>query len=84
MHEPFDDKKEAVDLSEICFGFDRQTDERSLAAFLRCFVSSGMLQTLVPRLADQEITDTVDFLTGLMQRHLSDAEYHRLFLAGQG
>jgi len=65
----------------ISFGFDRSTDERSLALFLSCFADQQLLDTLLPRLADQEILQVVDFITELMQKHLSEKEYHKLFLS---
>lgn len=65
----------------ICFGLDRPTDETSLMAFIEHFARPNLLATLIPRLSDNEITATLDFLTDLMQKHLSDKEYHRLFLA---
>jgi len=65
----------------ISFGFDRSTDERSLALFLSCFADQQLLDTLLPRLADEEILQVVDFITGLMQKHLSEEEYHKLFLS---
>ncbi|HEB50093.1 MAG TPA: hypothetical protein ENI89_05740 [Desulfobulbus sp.] len=68
---------------EICFGLDRATDERSLAAFLRLFSSSRLCDRLIPRLSDEEILDLVDRLTGLMRRHLAEDEYHRLFLGDE-
>ncbi len=68
---------------EICFGLDRATDERSLAAFLRIFSDSRLCDHLIPRLSDEEITGLVDHLTGLMRRHLREDEYHRLFLGDE-
>ena len=65
----------------ICFGLDRPTDEVSLIAFIERFARPELLATLVPRLGDDEIIATLDFLTNLMQKHLNDPEYHRLFLA---
>ena len=65
----------------ISFGFDRSTDEKSLALFLSCFADQQLLDTLLPRLADEEILQVVDFITGLMQKHLSEEEYHKLFLS---
>jgi hypothetical protein len=65
----------------ISFGFDRSTDERSLALFLSCFADQKLLDTLLPRLEDNEILQVVDFITGLMHKHLSEKEYHRLFLS---
>ena len=74
-------KKKDMKPYTIAFGFDRKTDERSLGLFLKCFADKKFLQTLLPRMQDKDITDTVDFLTGIMRKHLSEKEYHRLFLA---
>jgi len=68
------------DPGTICFGFDRQTDEKSLATFIRCCGQDDFLENLIPRLADDEISATVDFLTGLMNRHFNEGEYHKYFL----
>jgi len=64
----------------ICFGLNRETDERSLAAFLQRFAEPAFLQTLIPRLEEGEITSLLDFLSCLMHKHCSEKEYHRLFL----
>ncbi len=66
-------------LEKICFGLDRQTDEASLTAVVQRFARPELLATLIPRLNDQEISAVLDFLTTMMQKHLSDEEYHRLF-----
>lgn len=65
---------------EICFGLNRQTDERSMAAFLTRLADPAFLDILIPRLTDGEITAMLDFLTSLMHKHVNEAEYHRLFL----
>jgi len=67
--------------AQICFGWDRATDERSFQAFVRRFSRPELLALLAPRLTDQELTALIDLLTGLMKRHLSEKEYHRLFVA---
>ena len=66
--------------AQICFGLDRPTDERSLALFIDRFAEPALLATLVPRLADVEITATLDFLMQLLKKHLSKQEYHHFFL----
>ena len=71
---------ENFDPAEICFGLSRESDERSLAAFLQMFAASEMVDTLIPRLSDDDINATVDFLTGLMKKHLQENEYHTIFL----
>ena len=74
-------KKQITQPHSIVFGFDRASDERSLGLFLERFVDEKLMQTLLPRLQDKDIIATVDFLTAIMQKHLSEAEYHTLFLA---
>ena len=66
--------------AQICFGWDRSTDEQSCIAFVQRFSRSELLAVLTPRLTDQELTCLIDHLSGLLKGHLSDAEYHRLFL----
>ncbi len=68
------------DPAAICFGFDRQSDEESLAMFIRCCGQEKLLAKLIPRLSAEEISGTVDFFTGLMNRHLNEGEYHKYFL----
>lgn len=66
--------------STICFGMNRSLDEQSLAIFLQRVTCDELLATLIPRLEDGEVSSVVDFLTGLMHKHLTKQEYHRLFL----
>jgi hypothetical protein len=65
----------------IVFGFDRATDEQSLMLFLQRFTDKKVLSVLLPRMQDGDILTTVDFLTAIMQKHLTEKEYHTLFLA---
>ncbi len=69
-----------IDFQEICFGLNRATDEHSLALYLKLFSRDALLQTLIPRLADDEITVLVDQLTVVLRKHLQESEYHELFL----
>ena len=74
-------KKQERDPYTIAFGFDRASDERSFEMFLQRFIDKKLMETLLPRLLDEDISATVDFLTGIMQKHLREEEYHTLFLA---
>jgi len=65
---------------EMVFGLDRATDEQSLESFVQSFADSEVLGRLIPRLEDHEIEEILDFLTALMKKHLSETEYHQLFL----
>lgn len=69
---------------DIVFGLNREEDERSLAAFLRLFSRKPFTDALIPRLSDDEIQGLVHLLTAVMRNHLSEQEYHELFLAEPG
>ncbi len=68
-------------IQQICFGLDRLTDEQSLALFIERFAAPRLLNALIPRLTDNEITATINLITQLMKKHLNEKEYHRLFLS---
>ena len=64
----------------IVFGMSRELDEQSLIAYLQRFTDDEMMELLSKRLSDDEIEKLVDHVTGIMRRHLSDKEYHSVFL----
>ncbi|MDH3359317.1 MAG: hypothetical protein OEL55_00460 [Desulfobulbaceae bacterium] len=66
--------------ASVCFGLNRELDEQSLAVFLQRATSDDLLAVLLPRLEDKEVSAVVDFVSGLMHKHLSKQEYHQLFL----
>ena len=65
---------------QICFGLNRELDEQSLALFLRLFSQDKLLEALIPRLEEEEITGLVQQITTLLHKHLAEKEYHELFL----
>jgi hypothetical protein len=66
--------------AHICFGLNRATDEESLALFVKKVGEDRLLDTLIPRLDDEEITAVFELFSSLMRKHLSEQEYHQLFL----
>lgn len=68
----------------VGFGLDRPTDERTLAYYLQKFSDDQVLQTLLPRLSRKECDNLFTLLTDLLQNHLSESEYHRVFLKDRG
>jgi hypothetical protein len=64
----------------VGFGFNRETDENTIVYYLQKFSDDRVMQTLVKRLTDQELTDIFDLLTRLLKTHLTEKEYHGLFL----
>lgn len=66
--------------SQICFGLDPDLDRRSFSWFLQLAGNRELADLLASRLDSGEIDQFVDLFTSLMHKHLSEAEYHRLFL----
>ena len=69
-----------IDAHKILFGLNREEDERSLADFLQLFSDKRLTSVLIPRMTDEEISQTVEILSAVMRSHLSEKEYHALFL----
>jgi len=68
------------DEGKIAFGLDRETDEKSLIAYLQKFTDDEMMQILVKRLSDDDISGILDYILGILKKHLKEEEYHRIFL----
>ncbi|MFO7709840.1 MAG: cytoplasmic protein [Desulfobacterales bacterium] len=64
----------------VGFGLDRPTDESTLLVYLQKFSDDALAGMLVPRLSDAELSELFDLMNRFMRRHLSEEEYHRLFL----
>jgi hypothetical protein len=64
----------------IGFGLDRQTDEHSLMIYLQKFSDDVLMAKLIPRMSDSEIEETFLLLSRLLKTHLTETEYHGLFL----
>ncbi len=64
----------------VGFGLDRETDEKSLMVYLQKFSDDHFLETLIPRLKDDEIEAILELISHLLKTHLKEDEYHRLFL----
>ncbi|MEJ2642257.1 MAG: cytoplasmic protein [Desulfosarcinaceae bacterium] len=64
----------------VAFGLNRETDEKTVIYYLQKFSDDGLMEALVTRLTDEELRQIFDLLSDLLRRHLSEPEYHRLFL----
>jgi hypothetical protein len=67
----------------VGFGFNRETDENTLVYYLQKFSDDTLMDVMKRRFSDQEMADLFDRLSDLLRRHLSDSEYHALFLNEQ-
>jgi hypothetical protein len=64
----------------VAFGFNREIDEKTVIYYLQKFSDDALIETLVKRMADTELGQVFDLISALLRRHLSEPEYHRLFL----
>ena len=64
----------------VGFGLDRPTDENTVVYYLQKFSDDTLARTMVERMADEELESLYSLINALMQQHLNDTEYHRLFL----
>ena len=64
----------------VGFGLDRKTDEKTIIYYLQKFSDDELLEHLIVRLSDEELNEIFSMLTKLLKKHLTDPEYHTLFL----
>jgi hypothetical protein len=62
------------------FGLDRKTDEETLMFYLQKFSEDSFLTTLLPRLSDPELEEIYLFVNARLKQHITEDEYHSLFL----
>ncbi|MDX1708456.1 MAG: cytoplasmic protein [Desulfobacterales bacterium] len=67
----------------VGFGADRETDENTVVYYLQKFSDDQLMKTLAKRLSEDELTEIFDLLSRLLRKHLSEAEYHDLFLKAE-
>ena len=64
----------------VGFGLDRETDEKTIIYYLQKFSDDELMERLIVRLTDDELGEIFSMLTRLLKKHLTDSEYHSLFL----
>ena len=64
----------------VGLGFDRETDENTIMYYLQKFSDDDLLKTLVKRMDDEDLEKIFNLLTELLKKHMSESEYHKLFL----
>ncbi len=64
----------------VGFGLDRETDEKTIIYYLQKFSDDEVMEHLIVRLTDDELGEIFSMLTRLLKKHLTDSEYHSLFL----
>ena len=68
----------------VGYGADRETDENTIIYYLQKFSDDQFIKMLTKRMADEELQELFDFIHRLLKRHITEDEYHRLFLKDEG
>ena len=64
----------------VGFGADRETDENTIIYYLQKFSDDRLMALITKRMTDEEMQALFDMISRLLKSHLSEAEYHKLFL----
>ncbi|MBC2743063.1 MAG: cytoplasmic protein [Desulfosarcina sp.] len=64
----------------IGFGLNRESDMDTVIYYLQKFSDDRLMALLRKRLTDEERQAIFNLVSGLLQKHLSEPEYHRYFL----
>jgi len=69
----------------VGYGADRETDENTLIYYVQKFSDDRLMSVITKRMTNEEMLELFNLLNRLLKNHLTEAEYHRLFLKdGQG
>ncbi|MBN1906393.1 MAG: cytoplasmic protein [Deltaproteobacteria bacterium] len=64
----------------VGYSYDRKTNEFTLAFYLQKFSDDEVIKVIADRMSDTEMERLFNLVSGLLKSHLTEEEYHRLFL----
>ena len=64
----------------VGYGMDRETDENTIIYYLQKFSDDKFMATITKRMTDAELLEMFEFIHRLLKKHLTESEYHKLFL----
>ena len=64
----------------VGFGLDQESDVNTIVFYLQKIADDTLARTLAERMTEDERLEFFDALGRLLKNHLSEEEYHRLFL----
>jgi len=64
----------------VGFGFNRETDEKTIIYYLQKFSDDKMIAEIIYRLSDEELKKIFIFINKILKKYLIEEEYHNLFL----
>jgi len=64
----------------VGYGADRETDENTVVYYLQKFSDDRFMALMTKRMTDAELLELFDLINRLLRSHLTETEYHTLFL----
>jgi len=64
----------------VGYGADRETDENTVVYYLQKFSDDRLIEMMTKRMTDAELLELFEFINRLLKTHLTESEYHTLFL----
>jgi hypothetical protein len=64
----------------VGYGADRETDENTVVYYLQKFSDDKFMALMARRMTDAELLELFDLINRLLKNHLTESEYHTLFL----
>ncbi len=64
----------------VGYGADRETDENAVIYYLQKFSDDRFMALITKRMTDDELLELFNLVNRLLKKHLSESEYHQLFL----
>ena len=62
------------------FGMDRNTDEETIMYTLQKFSDDNFMKLLIPKLSQDEMEQIYYMTLELIKKHLTEDEYHNIYL----
>ena len=64
----------------VGYGFDRETDENTVIYYLQKFSDDRFMAMMTKRMTEGELLELFELINRLLKTHLTETEYHSLFL----
>lgn len=64
----------------VGFGMDKDTDQNTVIYYLQKFSDDALMKHLVRKMSQEELDEIFELINRILKNHLSEDEYHRLFL----
>nr|CAI78620.1 hypothetical protein [uncultured delta proteobacterium] len=64
----------------LAFGFDREMDEKTIICYLQMFSDDQLMEKIIKSLSEKELEEIFNMISGILNKYLTESEYHALFL----